>query len=150
MATTSTVPLVKDTLLALLRARAGLAEVQVERADPVGKRKKDLIYLGDVRGRQEIASIRAGRKSRNETYELEVVCYAEVRGRNVATSDAEDRVFALFAEVQDQVADDPQLGLVEDGVAWTTVQDFSLDSGPTDTGANAVIAVSLEVKARLS
>ena len=148
----STVAAVKTAIITALAARAGLAGVQVEYADPAKHRQDELIYFGNTRGRHEIAAIRAGRKPRNETYTLDLYIGAVKRGETVSA--AEDRVAALLAEVEGLVADDPQLtaaGLAAGTIDSITAGDWEIDPGEIEPGRPAAAMVfGLEVRARLS
>jgi hypothetical protein len=93
--------------------------------------------------------MRAGRVQREERYEVEVACVAarpEVGAQDARL--AEQRAFALAAEVEGALADDPRLGLTE--IAWATVDRLEVESAPADRGWVARVSVVVSVVARLS
>lgn len=142
----TTAPTIKTKLVALLAERPALADVQVTYGFPGRSVERDSIWLGRVDAVNEIAGMRAGTKSRNEEYSIEVVCAAMRLGENA--EEAELRVTALAKQVEEEVADDPRLGL-GDVVYSTRVRDWNLDGGLIDEGYLAILTIRLECNARL-
>ena len=148
MSTSSTIPTFKDTLVTVLGNRANLTGVQVTRGHPGNELESEAIIVGMARGRHEIATIEAGRQTRDETYTVEVI--ASVISSTGTVKAAEDRAHALIAEVEEALADDPQLG-IGSTILWATTGDIEeRGSGHTDTGSVAEVVLRVEVKARLT
>lgn len=148
-ATTSVLQDAKGALLALLVDRAGLAEVQVVYADPGGRRRAECMFFGSARGSHQIASIKAGRKARSERLEIELYIYCFRKGSK-DPRDTEARVLGLLGEVEDALAESPQLGLAG-AVQWAKLGAIEeLDCGFRDEGTDAVALVRIEIEARLS
>jgi hypothetical protein len=146
VAISSTVPTIKDALVTALKAQAGLAGIQVERAHPgPEKLDREAVWLGAARGRHVIPVMKAGRKSRDEEYIVEVLLSVVKPGGTL--EEAEERAFALLAEVEDVLADDPRLGTT--AILWAKAGEWGESSGYLDEGAEADIRLEVECKARL-
>jgi hypothetical protein len=146
VAISSTVPTIKDALVAALLAQPALAQVQVERAHPgPEKLEREAIWLGAARGRHEIPVVKAGRKPRDEVYTIEVLVSVLKPGGTL--EEVEERAFALLAEVEDVLADDPRLGTT--AILWAKAGEWGESSGYLDDGAEADIRLEIDVKARL-
>lgn len=144
MPTTSTIVTTKRALVDLLLSRPALDGVQVTYADPGDKAKATQLWLGEVReASQEPVSIKAGRKKRDETYDLDVIADAI----KPTPETAEARCLELVAEVEDVVAD---FDIGVDGVWSVGVTDFRMKSTHAETGTLARAVVTLTVRARLT
>lgn len=151
----STISTVKDRLVVLLAQRNGLSGVQVTRGHPGNAIEGEALIVGLAKGRHAPAAIRSGRQPREETYELEVIASVMVPGGTIAN--AEDRCHVLIAEVEDQVAGDPTLGL---SLAASGVQSFVAVPGDLEergsgyiaepSGTIAEVVLRIDVTARLS
>ena len=101
---TSTVPVFKNQLKTNLLARAGLSGVQVTHGPPLPLPETDFIWLGDVKGAQDWLAML---KTKQEHYDLTVW----IRALRSTTPDdfktAGDRVFALMAELENELRGDP-------------------------------------------
>lgn len=167
MATTSTVPTVKARLVTLLTAALATSgptggQVQVSYAWKGSAMEEEAVFLGrrpsDVAteplyqavGNGGIATLKAGRKQRNEDYPVELTIWTfrpDLTPADSATADA--RAFALLAEVEDVLADDPKLGLGT-AVISTELTSFEHSLFPFNHGWCAVIVPTIQVRARLS
>lgn len=148
MSDVSTIPTVKQRILKLLQDRVGLAEVQRTYAHPGKKLGREAIYFDNVTGSHEFRVMKAGRAPRDETYSIRTIVLVRQRGGNIQK--AEERAFALLAEIEDALADDPTLGLVPT-IHWAGLGEISeVDSGLLDDGCACAIAFEINVKARLS
>lgn len=107
MATTSTVPTARAALVTALTA--ALPETQIAWSHPGDAREPESIYLGEARIDSEVATIRAGRKKRQERYTIDVLI--DVAADGPTGQDASERAFVLLGELEDILADDPSLGL---------------------------------------
>lgn len=149
MATSSAV-VVKTQLVTVLAARAGLTGVQVTYVEQGDAAEQDCIYLGHTRGTNDYPVLRAGRKPRQEEYSFDLFCRAQ-RPESWA-SDSETRALALLAEVENAIADDPQIGL---GATMPTLVlragDWNLVSVPlSDGGFGSVLRSEISVSSRLT
>lgn len=150
-ATTSVVVTAKRKLVELLRARSGLAGVQVEYAWPgEGKASREIIYLGGASGPVQIAGLRAGRKTRDEAPELLVLVKAEIPGGDQEQADV--RVYALGAELEDLLAEDPSLAgaLPKPGRAVITNVELDYAYGSDGHGRVSELTYSVLINARLT
>ncbi len=144
---TSTIPAVKDALVARLRAHPTLAGVQVERSHPGDTLEQEAVWLGRVIGSNSWVAMRAGRKPRDESYTVQV--FIEVIMPGEPETAAEDRVLACYGALEDVIAEDPRLGVT--GVESMRVAEYELDSGIDGEGAGAAnMAAGVLVGARLS
>lgn len=109
MASRSTAPTFRSALLAALQAKPALAQVQVTYSHPGDTREDESIYLGEIRGDSNVATLRAGRKHREERYTLDVWIDVDAVGPDAQT--ASERAWALYGELEDILADDPTVGL---------------------------------------
>lgn len=148
MALVSTAPVVRAALIAQLSLRAGLADVSVTHVWPGGAAPQEAIYLGRTTLRNAWATMRAGRKTREEDYRIELFVWVLDPTDWGAASEA--RAFELMAEVENMVADDPTLGLGMPTLRMI-VSDAEATSGPSDTsGWGTVIRVELQIFNRLT
>lgn len=149
MSTTSTVVAFRAALVAGLQAHATITagSVQVADAWPGPETEDEGIFLAGVSGVSEIASIKTGRQRRNESYRQEVV--VQVHRASVSPYDGETsvaRVFALFAALEDVLADDPETG----GVQWGEIAEFELVPITFETGWAHRLTVVVTATARLT
>lgn len=146
-ALTTTVPTARAALHNLIAAAPALAGVQVSYSHPGDAVETDTVYLGDARGRQEPATIRAGRRSRDEEYTIDVWVETTVDGPSAA--DADVRVWALAAAVEDVVANDASLGLAQPFWAGITEKDQRLGFDEDRRGWACRVRLGVLCKARL-
>lgn len=156
MATNSTVPTIKQQLVTVLDAALS---VPVTYAWPGPKTESKSVFLGnhpatqDIRldGSSEIPTIKAGRKQRQEDYTLRVTVWSF---RPDLTSDGaeacETEAFGIFGDIDDELADDPQIGLASTVVQAVTVASYSSTLFPFQSGWACELAVDLRVQARLT
>lgn len=148
--TTSSAPLVRSTLFALLTT-ANPGPIGVTWSHPGAYRVIDNIYLGRVlHARSTIPVMRANRKKREEEYLLEVHFECFTGGDNGA--DAETRAFALLATLENILANDPQLGL---GATEPTLRchldgwELKTDFDMTREGWGCKLSSTVQVETRL-
>lgn len=147
MATTSTVPAVKTALVSLLTSAINDSTVQVmygKTPDHLAKRQA-VVVTGPTSYASEIANLKSGRKQRDETYTITVL-FLVGRPRGQSTV-ADARAWTLFAELEDILADDPQLGAI-DGLAWAVLGGVEADVAQEKEGPVAWIAADVDCKAR--
>ena len=116
--TTSTVPVVKTTIVSALSARLTADNVlgddgtvpTVYYSHPGQELGMDGVWLGNTkRGSSTIPTMRAGRKHREEEYVVEVVF--EPCRVGPSASPAESAAFAQLAALENLLAEDPGVGL---------------------------------------
>lgn len=144
MATSSSVPAVKQALVTLLTSAINDTNVQVAYGRPQDSMvRRESVFVADVSYSAEVANIKAGRKSYDEDFTVDVVvAVGQPRG---TTQDSETRVFALFEYLRDLLADDPSLGGV-DGLVWAVLE--SVDAATAHTGESAVSVIEATVRCR--
>lgn len=143
---TSTVPVLKNQLKKNLQARVGLSGVQVTQGPPFPLPEVEFIWLGDVKGRQEWATIASPTKPKEEHYDLKV--WIRVLRSNTPDDfkTAGDRAFALLAELENELRGDPS---VTNTVRVAHVGEFDFQE---DAGAEmnqALLEVTVHVRARI-
>jgi hypothetical protein len=148
MSTTTTVPAVTDGLLAALQT----GPVQVFESWPGPEAAPEMIVLGEVEwDSYEIATIKAGRKHRQEEYGIgfEVFVVGAEGTTPASPKAARPRGFEIFGDVEDVLADD-----VTGGTDFTTVQ--FIVSAPRTAGPRVFergwayrVAGVFQVRARL-
>lgn len=151
MSTTSTVTDFKSALVAALALRAELANVQVAYAWPGPQTRPEAIFFGEsLSGESEVPTIKAGRKQRSETYDLEIVCWVFHTAGTAATGaqSAEARAFELMQSVDDLLADDPRAGVAY--VQWARLGSFDSQLAPSDKGWACALSRTINVQARLT
>ena len=145
--TVSIVPAVADALVSVLRARAGLSGIQIEPAWPGNDAQDESMFLTFARVESEIASMRAGRKARNEDPRIGLTIIAQMHD---SPSAARTRAYELFGEVEDALAEDPTLGGV-DGLLWATIDRHESETFGVDAStARSIIEVEITTKSRLN
>ena len=132
MATTSVVPTVIDRIVAAVTAEmtGSLADVKTAQAWPGPEAKRRMFLLGETTWpRYAIATIKAGRKQRDERFSIEFEAWV-LGTKNTTPSNpgpARDEAFAMVAEAENVLADDPSIGL-GNTVQWVQIQPKS--AGP--------------------
>lgn len=146
MATTSTVSEVRQAIVDRLSARTALTDVQIAWSWPGRATSNETIFCAPpIDGDSGIPVMRAGRQKRDESYRVDVVCQVVRPGGEVR--EAFDRAFELMGELEDELADDPLLGLTS--ILWAQVGGYDLVEGLTDQGGACRLEVHVDVRARL-
>ena len=146
MATTSTMVAVKAALVNVLRGRPGLDSVLISYADPGDKGRREQAFFDEVRAsEQRSVSMKAGRKRRDEEYELDLV--VDVSSKTTPES-VESRCLDIVSELEDVLALDPTIGGT-DGVLWALVSDLRLKTLETGDGPVCRAIVTITVRGRL-
>lgn len=153
MPTTSTVPDVKTKLVELIKANV---DVEVFYAWPGPSTPSECVFIGRypdleddvVSVTSEIATIKAGRKQRTETYAVPVTIWSFRPDLTAEKAEeAEARAFELMEAVEDVLADDPTLGL---DIQWARLGDFTSTGHPFEKGRVYELVVQIDVQARLT
>ena len=175
LATTSTVPAVKERLFDLIRWQAdqsGDTGVQVAYIWPGRETIQEVIYLGrppfdgtweSSDGNSEIATVKAGRQQRQETYQLYVTCWSFAPSAAVEhAAQVEARGHELSAHVENVLADYPRLIDVTGLPSLPGTFDVALNPGIeiaqqtsrlgpySDGGILSAVELTLSVRARLA
>jgi hypothetical protein len=146
MATTSTLVTVRTAIVNLLAA--ALPTVQVSYSHPNEPESQgELIFLGFAVSTNEVPTMKAGRKRTDERYVQQII--VEVKGEGLTQIQADTRCMELFAEVEDIIADDPNLG-IGDTIHWAKLNGWEQVGGSTGTGHGCRIEADVEVYARLN
>jgi hypothetical protein len=156
MATGTSLIALKQALVTALRARAGLASVQIlygpddfEAGDD--HLQEEAIWLGNALWtNSEIPVMKAGTKEVAETFELEFfVQVLKSDGSSQETADL--RAKALLTELQQALAEDPMLVAQAPPILWALLQMRRHVTGTLDVGPNhgSRFEGVIEVKARL-
>jgi hypothetical protein len=140
---------VKARLVELLAARLP-PDVQVSYGWPGADMRDEAVWVGACRGPVTVADLRAGRKTRDDTFTLDVHFMAGRPGQTAQTAD--ERVEELYWALEDLLADDPTLGGV-DGLRHAAQLGGDVEfEGPqaTSEGFVAFATARITVKTRLS
>lgn len=166
MSTSSTLPAVKAQLVSLLTSALSSSGVSggavpVFYAWPGPDATDECVYLGrhpDTVGnplaastslRSELPTIKAGRRHRQEDYDVEVTVWSFRPDLSAdGAEEAEQRGFALFESVEDVLADTPALGLST--IQHAVLSDVGVALVPFQTGWASILVGSVTVNARLT
>jgi hypothetical protein len=147
MATASTIVPVKQELVAALRSRPALQGVLITYADPGDKGRREQMFCSEVRvSEQNPVALRAGRKSRDEEYEVDLIVDCASKA---SPETAEARCMEMVSEVEDELAEDTTVRGT-DGVLWATITDMLLKTVETGDGPVARATVTITVRGRLT
>ena len=157
MATTSTVPTVKAQLVT--KITTAITPIPAYSAWPGPKTPPKCVFLGphpetaDIRLdlSSSIPTIKAGRKQRQEEYTVRVTVWTF--RPDLTTVDAqtcETEAFAVLADIEDELADDPRIGLGVAVVQFLEVTSVASTLFPFQAGWACELAVDIAVRARLS
>jgi hypothetical protein len=147
---TSTAPAVRAALIAALAARPGLAGVTTTYFWQGDADTQEAIYLGTTTITNDWVTMRSGRKAREEAYRIQLHLRAFKPTDWGPTAEA--RAFAIIAEIENLVADDPSIGLSATMptlrllITDMTVEPVLLDPG----GIGAQATLTIEARNRLS
>lgn len=155
MATISTIPSVKTKLVDLL---TDALDVQVSYCWPGPSTARKAVFLGrhpdldDIRidGQQEIPTIKAGRKQRQETYRVPVTCWTFRPDLDpTAGSICEAEAFEMAGRVEDVLAENWTLGLGP-AVHRVSLEGVASTLFPFQKGWACELVLELDVSARLT
>lgn len=152
MATTTTLFTVRGQLVTTLSARSGLDGVTVARGWPGADSDGEMVVLASTAdipelasGTSQIPTLKSGRKHRAEDYRIPVTV-SVASARPLATVEA--RVEAIWNEVEDTLADDPQIDGLSD-IHWALIGDFQVLCRPLEKGWWVLLESGVDVRARL-
>lgn len=116
----SLVPAARAALFTTLTTAFTGSGVQVSYSHPGDAMERETVYLGDARGGHELATVRAGRRSRDQTFSIDVWVETTCEGPDAQV--ASERAWELYGELEDIVANDASLGLTQP--FWAAVAEF--------------------------
>ena len=146
MATSSSVPAVKNALVALLAT--ALPDTQVTYGRPADSMlTRNCVWVGRAAGADRIPVMTAGRKVREQAYNVTVFVWtAKPRG---TVEEAEAEAHVLLAGVTDALADDPSLGGV-DGLIHATAGSWEAEGDLAQEGPFCLVTLAVDCLARLA
>ena len=165
MATTSTVPTVKARLVtvfttALATASASGGQVPTSYAWPgPSTSAEEQVFLGHhpelrdiaLNPSHEIPNVKAGRKQREETYQVPVTVWVfDTDSTPDAAATVEARAYTLFGLLEDVLADDPQIGLAQGVIQWAKTAGHVTTLWPFNKGWACSLVFDVDVSARLT
>lgn len=143
----STVPDVMDALVDALEARTGspnqLQGVRVNYGPPLPDPGRESINVLGVEGEQVWASL--GKLSKDEQYVISVLVIVIREGQQ--TKAAVERAYAIAAQIEDVLRDDPTLS--ENCRVASVASPFDLEVGASDTTRSALLSIGVSVEARI-
>lgn len=151
MATTSTLGVAKDALVAALNTGALVDRVYYAWPGPqIAKSWFEGLWLGDVKEwRQEFPNSRAGRKQRQEQFTIEAVIWvAKPDETSTGAKAAQDRALELLAVVEDALAND--VTVANSAIQWGQVAALENALTPMENGWGCMITVDITAHARLT
>lgn len=164
MATTSTIPTVKAQMVtkfttALATASTAGGQIPVTYAWPGPETESEAVFLGphpktaDIRldASSQIPTIKAGRKQRQEEYPVRVTVWSFRPDLTPAgASTCETRAFVIAGHIEDELADDPRLGLAHTVLQRAEIEAVASTLFPFGKGWACELAIDVAVKARLT
>ena len=142
---TSTIAAVKAALVSLLAARPGLHDVQVSYGPPLPNPGRELVWIGEVEGEQQVAGL--GNQASYENYGVKVIISVLREGGDAQSAD--ERCFEIFAELENEVRQEvyPVFGVA--GVNAATIGAFTLEELASDTARESRLTVAVNVETRI-
>lgn len=149
MPTTSAIATARDALVTALDAEATLTGNVHYAWEGVVMEKPEAVWIDQVSDwTSEIASIKAGRKHRNEQFTFQLVINVVTQGVAGSAQTCFERAVTLHAAVEDALADDVQAGTT--AVQWLHVEGVEANLLPYEKGWLAQLVVDVTGHARLT
>ena len=145
-APTSIRGVVKTYLVATLAAT--LDPIPVAHGWPGRNIERDHVWVDRVTGFLELPLLTAGRKFRDDKFTVRVAFQASAPGDDIA--ETVERVLALYAHVENLLADDPGLGEMDGLISAALGPVEGPDGSLTDEGAVSFVFADIAIHARLS
>jgi hypothetical protein len=144
----STIPALKSNLETRLKARPALSGVYVSYGPPFPVPEPELIALWDVRDwTQRPAAL--GKRGRDEEYELAILIRV-VQSTVAEHKPVTERAFALLAEIENELRNDPTVGVAEMIAAELGGQGaMSLQEDANDEQRVSTLLVNVHCHARI-
>lgn len=164
MSTTSTLVTVKDQLVtkfttALATSSRTGGQVSVTYAWPGPDTDEESVFIGYhpqiqatvIEIEQEIPNIKAGRKQRQETYRIPVTIWEFYPEADASEArDPEAQAFAVLGDLEDELADDPLIGLSSATIHLSSSHGIQSTLAPFGSGWVCELVFTIEVQARLT
>lgn len=109
-------------------------------------RERNQIFTQRSRGETPPASLKAGKKFRNEQARFSLVIHVHKVGASQEEADEDAIAFGLV--VEDYFAENSSPGV--DGLNWWRVESYELDGGPTDRASVSQLIYTILYDARLT
>jgi hypothetical protein len=143
----STIVAVKQALVTELSALGGMSAVSISYAHPGERGGKEILYCGVVRdGDHEAVALKAGRRRREENYELDVQIV--VSGTKLTEERSETRAMVIGTLAEEYLADNPTINDVPN-VRFVVVSGIEMETITTSNGPLTQLTLTVSVKARL-
>jgi hypothetical protein len=142
---TSTAPAFMDALVTALSARTGLSGVRVFYGPAFPDPGRESVAVMGLSGNQEWASL--GRLAKEEIYTVEVMIFVIREGQQ--TQPAVERVYALLAELENQLREGVNSPTMTGTVRVASVESVNLEMGVSDTTRSALLTIGVRVQARI-
>lgn len=143
----SSAPAFKAALLTALQARSGLSGVTVSYGAPAGGAgAREFVALADIDGTQEYATLGATAAARRKDETFTMTVYCSVLREGQMQQECTERAFALAAEVEDAVREDPEVG----GTVRVAevASPFSLEEFASDQARQSVVTLGITATRR--
>lgn len=160
MPTSSSIPTIKAALIAALQTRSGLSDVHVVYQWNGAATTDRMMWLdpfdptGGGPGERQTETIptnKAGRKARQEDYQIVVAIQVVQPGGTADGAAATEAAgYALLAELDSMLADDPNLAGAAGPTGVVKLADHTRRLFPSDKGWMSRIDATVDVSARLS
>lgn len=138
----STAPAYKTALITALKARPGLAGVQITYGFLIRGLRNESIAVGSIEWEDEKYAA-VGNRRKEENYWVNLWVWVSRKGRT--QQEATERVFALLAEIEVFLRETP----IMVGVNWAQVEPVTLNEAPLGKeGYSALAEARIRVKAR--
>lgn len=138
----STIPTLKSTLIAQLRARSGLFDVQIEQGTPSGTPSEDLVIVGDVRMTE--SSVVLGNSRRDERYTLDITISCARSGTDQVS--CSNRAFVIYDEILSQLRSDPR---VSNTVFWALPAGVDFSEPSSNERVSALLVLHVDCRGRI-
>lgn len=146
MAATSLIPTVRVALFAVVVAGMP-AGVQTAYSHPGDAMERETVYLGDASATHDLATIRSGRRTRDETITIDV--WVETTADGPDAQAAAERAWVLIAALEEALTVDATLGLPAPFWAVLTGFDERLGWDEDRRGSAARIRATVTCQGRL-
>ena len=142
---TSTAPAFMSALVTALSGRSGLLGVRVFYGPAFPDPGRESVAVMGLSGNQEWASL--GRLAKEEIYTVEVMIFVIREGQQ--TQPAVERVYALLAELEDQLREGVNSPTMTGTVRVAAVESVTLEVGVGATTRSALLTIGVRVDARI-
>jgi hypothetical protein len=98
-------------------------DITISYSNPLKYTSRQGVYLGSIRGNTQIAAMRAGTKSRNEIYTLDIHCWA-VGGPDAQGADT--LLESTQQAIEAGLAQDTTIGFSVGNIQWAVQSDWEI------------------------